>query len=381
MAVYHIEYITGKIDNQALVSKVKDFETRHDIEKQSYPIATQIQLQTLLLFIKDAKPGYFMARITTMFELLKDYRSFTVGQLEFRHSVHGKTKMINTLKRIPALLSKTAILKRMTNSGHFSIQSSEEKLKYNGISLNEMFQLSKKIRSTNITDYCRILRKRYPKLFNSDQYDEWSMNTSNTVKLILNFDNINQDKMDELISKYIGAIYNTDRYVRYTTNNSGSQMTTMGPYFTDSLYSYQIVKTKKIKTEINLSSPSGSKIPNHSNVSQLSIQDDIRILEKLKMLAKQSLYPLSASGSIKTEKKETIIDNLHNTSHETIFIDEFLSKYKDSQNVFPFMIEETDLNELLNEPKINIDEILTDETFLGSGHYHDSNPETQLRLE
>ena len=74
LAVYHIEYITGKIDNEALVSKVKDFENRQDIEKQSYPIATQIELQTLLSFIEDAKPGYFMARITTMFQLLKDYR-------------------------------------------------------------------------------------------------------------------------------------------------------------------------------------------------------------------------------------------------------------------------------------------------------------------
>ena len=379
LTIYHIEYLTGKINNQALVSKVQDFEKLHDIEKQPYPIATQTQLQTLLSFIKNAKPGYFMARITTMFELLKDYRSFTVGQLEFRHSVHGKTKMTNTLKRIPALLSKTAILKRMTNSGHFLINKSEKKLKNNVLGINEMFQLSKKIESKNIAHHCQILRKRYPDLFNSDKYDEWSMNTSNTVKLILNFDTINQDKKDEMISKYLGAIYNIDRYVRYTTNNSESQMTTMGPYFTDSLYSYQIVKSKKMKMEINLSSQNGSKILDHSNLSQLSRRNDVKILDELKMLAKKTLNPFFTNRSIDTEKKELLIDHLHNSSHETVFIDEFDGKNNASQNISPFMIEETELNDLFSDPKINIDEIITDTTFLGPGHYHDFNQEPQLR--
>ena len=134
-----------------------------------------------------------------------------------------------------------------------------------------------------------------------------------------------------------------------------------------------------MKMEINLSPQNGSKILDHSNLSQLSRRNDIKILDELKMLAKKTLNPFFTNRSIDTEKKEALIDNLHNSSHETVFIDEFDGKNNDSQNISPFMIEETELNDLFSDPKINIDEIITDTTFLGPGHYHDFNQEPQLR--
>ena len=141
----HIEYIKGKIDNKQLVSKVKEFERRYDIKKQSYPIATKEELQSFLSFMTETKAGYFMARITTMFQLLQDYRSFTVGQLEFCYSVYDQDKMINTLQKLPIMLSKTAILKRMSNSGHFSSSLTKIEPINGALDLNRIFELSEKL--------------------------------------------------------------------------------------------------------------------------------------------------------------------------------------------------------------------------------------------
>ena len=128
LASYHVNYITSQIDNKELLLKVKQFEKQYDIKKQPYPIATETQLRELISFVKKSKPGFFISRITTMFELLNEYRTFTLGQLEFRKSVNNKTGIKKILKRIPMLLSKSALLKRMKNSGHFSIDNNDEEI-------------------------------------------------------------------------------------------------------------------------------------------------------------------------------------------------------------------------------------------------------------
>ena len=368
MALYHIEYLIGRIDNQELVSKVQKFEKHYDEEKQAYPIASQIQLKSLLSFIKESKPGYFIARMTTMFQLLQDYRSFTVGQLEFRRSLVGKRKMVNILKRLPTLLSKSAILKRMSNTNHFSYNKTEKKINNTDLDLNEMFQLSQKLESKNMAKYCRILRNLYPKLFESDKYNEWSMNTSNTIKLILNYEGISQDKKNEMIAKYLGAIYNTDRYVRYTTNYSESKMKTMGPYFTDSLYSYQIDNVKKIKIESN-----------HLPAISSKLQNDIDYLEKFKKLGQQTLNIPISSGSIKNEKIKTARENFNNPSQKTIFVGKCGSQQNNSSNLFSFAIEESrvECDKLLNDPKL--DKFISNPKSLSQSNFFDSIQFIHLR--
>ena len=73
MAVYHIEYITRRIENEELLTKIKNYEEIYNVTKKPYPIANKNDLSRLEKFMETEKQGFIAARITTMFELLRNF--------------------------------------------------------------------------------------------------------------------------------------------------------------------------------------------------------------------------------------------------------------------------------------------------------------------
>ena len=63
----------------------------------------------------------------------------------------------------------------------------------------------------------------------------------------MNIEDIDTNKIEEMLSKFFADSYNNDRYLRYSTYHPNSQMKTMGAYFTNSLYSYKIDPIPKSK--------------------------------------------------------------------------------------------------------------------------------------
>ena len=360
---HHIDYITRQIDNKELVSQVKQFEKKYDLVKQPYPLPTKDQLQALESYMKEVKPGFFISRITTMFQLLQDFRTFTIGQLEFRSSIYDKKKMINILRQVPMMLSKSAILRRMENSGHFSNDATDEETNDEDLKLKEMFEIFQKLGLNNIEKYSRILRKKHPKLFKSNQCDNWSIQASNLLKLIVNNDEIMEKKREEMIAKFLASIYNTDRYIRYNTNYFENQMDTMGPYLTDSAYSYKITNIKKMrKTDdrIDLFEPMANSPKNR----EVCHKNDIIKLDELAQFAHQSVNQAlgtqsnsaaSSAGSHSVGNFSNLfMDILQNT--RLLDGDEGGPQCINYSNFSPLMTDEIELEGFLDDSKVIFDE-------------------------
>ena len=124
------------MEKEELINKVEEFEKNYDIKKKRYPIATREQLNELILFLETEKQGFISARVTTLFELLRNFRSFTLIQLEFRYSSEEKQKIIKILEKTPLLLSRAALTRRLRNSGDIELNTSERSEKY--VTFNEM---------------------------------------------------------------------------------------------------------------------------------------------------------------------------------------------------------------------------------------------------
>ena len=248
---FHTEYITRKIEKDELIRKVKEFEKSYDIDRKPYPVATEEQLNELILFLKTEKQGFISARVTTLFELLRNFRSFTLCQLEFRSSSEKKQTIIKILKKIPMLLSKSALTRRLRNSGHIELNASDKSETF--ISFHEMFKIAKKLGLNNIESQCALLRRKHPKLFQNQLYDKWCIDHSNFVQLIIKCQNFKEVMKTEIISKLLGACYNTDRYMRYQTNHPVNEMNLMGSYYADSMYSYKIKRVRKSASAIERS--------------------------------------------------------------------------------------------------------------------------------
>ena len=146
--MFHIDYITRKIEKEELIIKVEEFEKNYDIVKAPYPVGTTEQLNELILFLNTEKQGFISARITTMFELLRNFRTFTLCQLEFRYSSEKKLEIMKKLEKIPPLLSKSALTRRLRNSGHIEFDTSKRSETF--LSLPEMYNIAKKAATLSI---------------------------------------------------------------------------------------------------------------------------------------------------------------------------------------------------------------------------------------
>ena len=108
------------------------------------------------------------------------------------------------------------------------------------------------------------------------------------------------------------------------------------------------------------------------------LQNDIDYLEKFKKLGQQTLNILNSSGSIINEKTR---ENSHNTSQKAIFVGKSGSQHNNSSNLFSFAIEESrvECEKLLDDPKLNIDEFISNTKSLSQSHFSDSIQLTHLR--
>ena len=247
MSGFHTDYITRKIEKEELINKVEEFEKNYEIKRTPYPIATEDQLNELILFLETEKQGFISARVTTLFELLRNFRSFTLIQLEFRYSSKQKPKIKKILQKIPLLLSRAALTRRLRNSGHIELNTSEKSEKY--VTFHEMFNIAEKLGLNNIKIQCALLRQKHPELFQNDLYDTWCIENSNFVKLIIKCQKFKDIQKEEMFAKLIGACYNTDRYLRYQTNHPVNEMDLMGSYYADSMYSYKIKRVSKSQND------------------------------------------------------------------------------------------------------------------------------------
>ena len=264
LSTFHIDYITRKIENAELILNVKNFEEEYEIKKKPYPIANKAQLHELRSYMETEKQGFISARITTMFELLRDFRTFTICQLEFRYSCVQKKKIHQKLKQLPLLLSRSALTKRLRNSGHIQFNRLENSDLF--FSIYEMFQIGEKLELNNMKSQCRILRDKYARLFQNKNFDTWIIDSSNIIKLIIECPKFEQKMKEEMISKLLGACYNTDRYLRYKTNHPVNDMKLMGSYYTDSMYSYKIKRVHKSKMNGQLISSENQKYQKRAKV-------------------------------------------------------------------------------------------------------------------
>ena len=270
LSTFHIDYITRKIENAELLLNVKNFEDDYEIKKKPYPIANKAQLYELRSYMETEKQGFISARITTMFELLRDFRTFTICQLEFRYSCVQKKKIYQKLKQLPLLLSRSALTKRLRNSGHIQFNRLENSDLF--FSIYEMFQIGEKLALSNMKTQCGILRDKYARLYQNKNFDTWIIDSSNIIKLIIECPMFEQKMKEEMISKLLGACYNTDRYLRYITNHPVNDMKLMGSYYTDSMYSYKIKRVHKSTMNGQFISPKKQKYQKRAKIATQQCQ-------------------------------------------------------------------------------------------------------------
>lgn len=292
LSKFHIAYLTRKIENAELISNVQEFEDTYDRIKKQYPIANNEQLNSLKLFMETEKQGFISARITTMFELLRDFRSFTLCQLEFRYSCEDKKKINQILNHIPLLLSRSALTRRLLNSGHININSKENSETF--FSFHDIFTIGQKLGYSNMENECRILRAKHPKLFKNRQFDTWTINSSNVIRQIIECSKFNEKTKEEMIAKLLGACYNTDRYLRYKTNHPVNEMNLMGSYYTDSMYSYKIKRVRK------------SKIDNESHTSKRRKPRTKSFVVEKTSSSENSIKTPSAISNLPDDKQKSI---------------------------------------------------------------------------
>ena len=145
-----------------------------------------------------------------------------------------------------------------------------------------MFQMGEKLELSNMKSQCRILRDKYARLFQNKNFDTWIIDSSNIIKLIIECPKFEQKMKGEMISKLLGACYNTDRYLRYKTNYPVNDMKLMGSYYTDSMYSYKIKRVHKSTMNGQLISSKKQKRQKRAKVATQQCQPVESAIERIK---------------------------------------------------------------------------------------------------